>query len=112
MRIKLCSIHVDDQDKALAFYTKVLGFKKKHDVPAGGARWITVVSPEGPDDLELVLEPNGNPVAKTYQEALFAQSIPITAFEVADMTAEVARLKAKKVVFTMDPTPMLSLIHI
>jgi glyoxylase I family protein len=105
MRIKLNSILVDDQDKALAFYTGVLGFKKKHDFPAGGegARWITVVSPEGPDDLELVLEPNGNPVGKTFQEGLLAQGIPITAFETSDMKAEVARLKAKKVVFTQEP---------
>ena len=106
MRIKLNSIMVDDQDKALAFYTGVLGFKKKHDFPAGGARWITVVSPEGPDDLELVLEPNGNPIGKTFQEGLFAQGIPATAFEVSDMKAEVARLKSKKVVFTQDPVSM------
>ena len=106
MRIKLNSILVDDQDKALAFYTDVLGFKVKHDIPAGGARWITVVSPEGPDDLELVLEPNGNPAAKTFTEAMFAQGIPFTAFESSDIAKDVARLKAKKVVFTMEPTAM------
>jgi catechol 2,3-dioxygenase-like lactoylglutathione lyase family enzyme len=104
MRIKLNSIVVDDQDKALAFYTGVLGFVKKHDFPAGGARWITVVSPEGPNDLELVLEPNGNPAAKTYQAAMLEQGIPLTAFESSDITGDVARLKAKKVVFTHEPT--------
>jgi glyoxylase I family protein len=105
MRIKLNSIVVDDQDKALAFYTGVLGFVKKHDFPAGGegARWITVVSPEGPDDLELVLEPAGNPAHKTFQEAMFKQGIPLTAFESSDIAGDVARLKAKKVVFTQEP---------
>jgi glyoxylase I family protein len=106
MRIKLHSVLVDDQDKALAFYTKVLGFALKHDLPAGGARWITVVSPEGPDDLELVLEPNGNPAALAFQEAMFAQGIPLSAFEVDDLEAECARLRAHEVVFTMPPTPM------
>ena len=106
MRIKLHSLLVDDQDKALAFYTKVLGFKLKHDVPAGGARWITVVSPEGPDDLELVLEPNGNPAGRAFQEAMLAQGIPLAAFEVDDLEAEHARLARKKVVFTVPPTPM------
>jgi catechol 2,3-dioxygenase-like lactoylglutathione lyase family enzyme len=105
MRIKLNSIMVDDQDKALRFYTEVLGFKAKHNLPAGGARWITVVSPEGPDDMELVLEPNTNPDGRTYQEALFAQGIPATAFEVDDIAAEFERLKGLGVVFTMDPTP-------
>ena len=107
MRIKLNSIMVDDQAKALAFYTEVLGFVKKHDIPVGGEfRWITVVSPEGPDDLELVLEPNANPVGKTYQEGLFSQGIPATAFEVSDLDAEFARLRAKNVAFTKEPTPM------
>jgi glyoxylase I family protein len=106
MRIKLVSIVVEDQEKGLRFYTDVLGFVKKHDVPAGGARWITVVSPEGPDDIELVLEPNGNPAAKTFQAALFEQGIPITAFEVDDVDAEVARLESKNVAITMPPTQM------
>jgi len=106
MRIKLQSIMVDDQAKALTFYTKVLGFRVKHDIPAGGARWITVVSPEGPDDLELVLEPNGNPAARTFQEAMFTQGIPLAAFEVTDIEAEHARLGAHDVAFTMPPTSM------
>ncbi len=104
MRIKLNSIFVDDQDKALRFYTEVLGFIKKQDFPAGGARWITVVSPEGPDDLELVLEPNGHPAASAYQTALRNDGIPVTAFESADVQAEAQRLKQKGVVFTVDPT--------
>jgi len=104
MRIKLNSIMVEDQDRALKFYTEVLGFKKKHDIPVGEFRWITVVSPEGPDDLELVLEPNANPAAKTFQQAMFAQGIPLTAFEVADLKAEFARLKAHNVAFTREPT--------
>lgn len=105
MKIKLNSIAVDDQDKALAFYTDVLGFVKKHDMPAGEYRWITVVSADGPDDLELVLEPNAHPASKAFQEALLADGIPVTAFEVDDIEAEVARLKGRGVVFTQDPTP-------
>lgn len=104
MRIKLNSIFVDDQDKALRFYTEVLGFTKKQDFPAGGARWITVISPEGPDDLELVLEPNGHPAASAYQTALRNDGIPVTAFESADIQAEARRLKQKGVVFTIEPT--------
>lgn len=104
MRIKLTSIMVDDQEKALLFYTRVLGFQKKHDIPAGEYRWITVVSPEGPHDLELSLEPNANPAGKTFQDALFAQGIPATSFESADIHAECARLKAAGVVFTREPT--------
>lgn len=106
MRIKLNSIIVDDQNKALKFYTEVLGFRKKHDLPVGAYRWITVVSPEGPDDLELVLEPNANPAAQTYQKALFDQGIPLTAFEVDDLAAEVRRLKGLGVAFTQEPTPV------
>lgn len=104
MRIKLISIFVDDQDKALRFYTDVLGFRKKQDFPVGGARWITVVSPEGPDDLELVLEPNGHPAASAYQSALRKDGIPITAFESMAIHSEVQRLKDRGVVFTMEPT--------
>jgi glyoxylase I family protein len=100
MRIKLTSIMVDDQDKGLRFYTEVLGFKKKHDIPVGEYRWITVTSPEGPDDLELALEPNANPAGKTFQDAMFSQGIPLAAFEVADIAAEFARLTAKGVTFT------------
>ena len=104
MKIKLSSIMVDDQEKALAFYTDVLGFRKKLDLPVGEYRWITVVSPEGPDDLQLVLEPNANPAARTFQEAMFAQGIPLTAFETSDLDAEHARLSERGVVFTQEPT--------
>jgi catechol 2,3-dioxygenase-like lactoylglutathione lyase family enzyme len=103
MRIKLTSIMVDDQGKALRFYTEVLGFRKKHEIPVGEYRWITVVSPEGPDDIELSLEPNANPAAKTFQKAMFSQGIPLAAFEVADIESEHARLKALGVVFTGEP---------
>ena len=103
MFIKLTSIMVDDQDKALRFYTDVLGFRKKSDIPVGEYRWITVVSPEGPDDLELSLEPNANPAGRAFQEAMFAQGIPITAFEVTDIASEYARLKAQGVSFTGEP---------
>lgn len=106
MKIKLNSIFVDDQNKALKFYTEVLGFKKSKDLPAGEFRWLTVVSPEGPGDVELVLEPNANPAAKTFQEELFKQGIPLTAFEVDDIHAEHAKLKADGVIFTMEPTAM------
>jgi catechol 2,3-dioxygenase-like lactoylglutathione lyase family enzyme len=104
MRIKLTSIMVDDQTKALRFYTEVLGFEKKQDVPVGEYRWITVVSPEGRDDLELALEPNANPAGKTFQEAMFKQGIPLAAFESRDLAKECARLKSHGVVFTKEPT--------
>jgi catechol 2,3-dioxygenase-like lactoylglutathione lyase family enzyme len=104
MRIKLASIMVDDQDKALRFYTEILGFKKNHDFPVGEYRWITVVSPEGPDDLELTLEPNANPAGKTFQQAMFAQGIPATAFEARDIVGTCQRLAARGVVFTKNPT--------
>jgi glyoxylase I family protein len=106
MRIKLTSVMVDDQDKALKFYTKVLGFQKKHEFPMGPYKWLTVVSREGPDDLELSLEPNANPAAKTFQQAMFAQSIPLASFEVTDIQAEYSRLKAHGVVFTREPIRM------
>jgi glyoxylase I family protein len=106
MKIKLNSIFVENQDKALAFYTDVLGFKKSKDIPMGEFRWIALVSPEGHPDVELVLEPNANPAAKTFQEALFKQGIPITAFEVDDIEAEAKRLKRAGVKFTMDPQAM------
>lgn len=103
MRIKLTSLMVDDQDKALQFYTGVLGFRQKHDIPAGPYRWITVVSPEGPDDVELSLEPNAHPAAQTFQAAMFAQGIPLAAFEVTDLAAEHQRLTAQGVVFQQEP---------
>jgi glyoxylase I family protein len=105
MRIKLTSIMVEDQAKALRFYTGVLGFRKKHDIPVGEYRWMTVTSPEGPEDVELALEPNANPAAKTFQAAMFAQGIPLAAFEVGDLAAEFARLSALGVAFTKPPTP-------
>lgn len=104
MRIKLISIFVDDQDKALRFYTDVLGFKKKQDFPVAGARWVTVVARDGPNDLELVLEPNSHPAASAYQAALRKDGIPITAFESTDIQGEVQRLKERGVVFTIEPT--------
>ena len=102
IRIKLTSVMVDDQEKALAFYTKVLGFEKKQDFPVGEYRWITVVSP-GRDDLELTLEPNANPAGKAFQQAMFAQGIPVASFEVTDLAAEPARLKSHGVAFTQEP---------
>lgn len=105
MRIKLTSIMVDDQEKAVRFYTDVLGFAKSKDIPVGEYRWITVTSPEGPNDLELALEPNANPAGKAFQDAMFKQRIPVAAFEVSDLAAEFARLGAKGVAFTQPPTP-------
>jgi glyoxylase I family protein len=102
MRIKLTSIMVDDQAKALRFYTDVLGFVKKHEIPVGEYKWLTVVAP-GRDDLELSLEPNANPAGKTFQEALFKQGIPLAAFEVDDLAAEYKRLKERGVAFTQEP---------
>jgi predicted enzyme related to lactoylglutathione lyase len=106
MKIKLNSIFVENQDKALAFYTEVLRFKKSKDIPMGEFRWIALVSPEGNPDVELVLEPNANPAAKTYQKSLFEQGIPCTAFEVDDIDAEARRLRDAGVKFTMDPKSM------
>jgi predicted enzyme related to lactoylglutathione lyase len=106
MRIKLTSIMVDNQDKALKFYTEIFGFVKKHEIPVGEYRWLTVVSPEGPDDVELSLEPNANPAGKTFQEALFKQGIPIAAFEVDDLEQEFKRLQGAAVAFTQAPTRM------
>jgi predicted enzyme related to lactoylglutathione lyase len=106
MRIKLTSIMVDDQDKALKFYTGVLGFTKKHEIPVGEYKWLTVVSAEGPNDLELSLEPNANPAGRTFQEAMFSQGIPLAAFEVTDIGEEYARLKSQGVAFTREPTSM------
>ncbi|HEX8429696.1 MAG TPA: VOC family protein [Longimicrobium sp.] len=106
MQIKLSSIMVSDQDRALAFYTDVLGFVKRHDIPLGEFRWITVVSPEAPDGPELVLEPNANPASGTFQRAIFEQGIPYTAFAVTDLRAEYERLKALGVAFRGEPKQM------
>jgi catechol 2,3-dioxygenase-like lactoylglutathione lyase family enzyme len=104
MKIRLNSVFVDDQDKALKFYTEVLGFEKKHDFPVGQFKWLTVVSPEEPDGTELLLEPNDNPAAKTFQEAVFEQGIASTAFAVEDIQKEYERMKRLGVVFSMEPT--------
>ncbi len=104
MKITLTSVFVDDQDKALRFYTEVLGFIKKTDTPVGKYRWLTVVSPEGPSDVELLLEPNAHPAAKSYQEAIFADGICCTSFTVDDIQSECERLKKLGVVFSMEPT--------
>lgn len=106
MKIKLSSVFVDDQDKALDFYTKVLGFVKKEDIPLGEFKWLTVVSPEGPDDIELLLEPNNNPAARTFQEAIFKQGIPLTSFAVEDIQEEYERMEKLGVAFTMKPARM------
>ena len=106
MKIKLSSVYVDDQDKALKFYTEVLGFVKKTEIPFGEARWLTVVSPQEPDGTELVLEPDGNPAAKTFKKALVEQGIPLTAFEVDDIQREYERLTGLGVVFKQPPAKM------
>ncbi len=106
MRIKLSSVLVDDQSKAEKFYTEVLGFVKRHDIDMGGPRWLTVFSPEAPDEVELLLEPNENAAAQVFQKALFAQGIPLTAFAVTDIHAEYERMKALGVAFRGEPTAM------
>jgi catechol 2,3-dioxygenase-like lactoylglutathione lyase family enzyme len=106
MRINVTSVLVDDQEKALRFYTDVLGFKEKVNVPVGEHRWITVVSPEEPDGTELLLEPDEHPAAKPFKQALVADGIPLTSFAVADTRAEYARLRGLGVRFTQEPTEM------
>ncbi|MCR8978432.1 MULTISPECIES: VOC family protein [Brevibacillus] len=106
MKIKLTSIFVNDQDKALTFYTDVLGFVKKRELPAGDFKWLTVVSPEGPDDIELLLEPLGHPAAKTFQKEMFEAGIPVTAFAVEDIHKEYERMIGLGVVFKTKPIDM------
>ena len=108
MLIKLTSVSIDDYDRALKFYTEVLGFVKKRDIPLGeGARWITVVSAEDPDGTELLLEPNADyPAMKALREALLKDGIPFTAFQVDDIQQEYERMKKLGVEFTMEPTNM------
>ena len=106
MRIGHMSILVDDQDKALSFYTGVLGFVKKTEIPLGEFRWLTVVAPEDPDGVELVLEPDEHPAARPFKRALVADGIPFTAFAVDDVYAETERLKAAGVTFTQEPLAM------
>jgi catechol 2,3-dioxygenase-like lactoylglutathione lyase family enzyme len=106
MRINLASVLVDDQEKALRFYTDVLGFEKKMDLPLGEARWITVVSPQDPDGTQLVLEPDAHPAARPFKEALVADGIPFTSFAVDDVRAEFERLSGRGVRFVQEPVEM------
>jgi catechol 2,3-dioxygenase-like lactoylglutathione lyase family enzyme len=106
MKIVVTSVLVDDQDKALKFYTETLGFKKKTDVPAGEHRWLTVVSPEDEDGVELLLEPDSHPAAGPFKRALVEDGIPFTSFGVTDVEQTYRRLRAKGVRFTQPPTAM------
>jgi predicted enzyme related to lactoylglutathione lyase len=108
MKLKLTSVSIDDYDRALNFYTNILGFQKKRDISLGqGVRWLTVVSPQEPDGTELLLEPNASyPAMKALKEALVEDGIPFTAFAVDDIQREYERLKSLGVVFTMEPTNM------
>ena len=106
MKINLTSVMVDDQEKALRFYTDVLGFVKKHDIPLGEFRWLTVVGANEPDGPELVLEPDAHPAAKTFKAAMVEDGIPFASFAVADAAAEHERLSALGVRFTQEPTDL------
>jgi catechol 2,3-dioxygenase-like lactoylglutathione lyase family enzyme len=106
MRINLTSVLVDDQAKALAFYTDVLGFVTKNDIPLGEHRWLTVVSPESPDGTELLLEPDAHPAARPFKAALVEDGIPFASFAVDDVRAEHERLRARGVAFIQEPTEM------
>jgi catechol 2,3-dioxygenase-like lactoylglutathione lyase family enzyme len=106
MRIHLASVFVDDQEKALRFYTEVLGFVKKVDVPVGAARWLTVASPEEPEGTQLLLEPDGHPAVGPYRGALVEDGIPCASFAVKDARAEYERLRAAGVRFTQEPVEM------
>ncbi|RFM28447.1 VOC family protein [Deminuibacter soli] len=106
MKITLTSIPVNDQEKALRFYTSVLGFVKKNDFPAGNARWLTVVAPEATDGIELLLEPMAFAPALVYQQSLYEAGIPYTSFSVTDLQAEYERMEQLGVRFTMQPTTM------
>jgi predicted enzyme related to lactoylglutathione lyase len=106
MKIYLMSIFVDDQDKALKFYTEVLGFLKKADFPVGPFKWLTVTSPEEPDGVQLLLEPNDNPATRPFQKSLFEQGIAAASFAVSDLQKEYERMKELGVAFRMPPTEM------
>lgn len=106
MKMYLTSVYVDDQDKALKFYTEVLGFVKKSDFPVGQFKWLTVVSPEEPDGVELLREPNDNPASRPSQKALVEQGIAATSCAVSDLQKEDERMKKLGVVWTQEPTPM------
>ncbi|PWU70002.1 VOC family protein [Gracilibacillus dipsosauri] len=110
MKIIVTSLFVNDQYKALAFYTEKLGFVKKEDEPAGEYRWMTVVSPDDQNGPEVLLEPNDHPAAKEYQKRIFEDGIPATMFGVADIYKEYERLKEIDVKFTMEPTKMGEMI--
>ena len=112
MKIIFTSLFVNDQDKALKFYTETLGFVKKNDITSGQYRWLTVVSPEDKNGTELILELNNNPAAKTYQKAIFEQDIPATNFGVSDVRAEYERLKKLGVKFSMEPTAVMEHVTI
>ncbi len=105
-RITLTSVLVDDQDKARAFYTDVLGFRPKNDIPMGEHRWLTVVAPDDPDGVELVLEPDEHPAARAFKQALVADGIPYTSFGVAEVQATFRALQARGATFVQPPTPM------
>jgi catechol 2,3-dioxygenase-like lactoylglutathione lyase family enzyme len=106
MRINVCSVLVDDQDKALRFYTETLGFLKKTEISLGEARWLTVVSPDDPDGVELLLEPDNHPAAKSFKAALVEDGIPFTSFAVDDVRREFERLSGLGVRFTQEPADM------
>jgi len=106
MNIIVTSLFVEDQDKALKFYTETLGFEKKHDIPMGKFRWIALVSPENPEGTELLLEPNDHPASRDYQQKIFAEGIPATMFGVSDIHAEYERLIDLGVQFSIEPTEM------
>lgn len=106
MNIIVTSLFVEDQDKALAFYTETLSFEKKHDNPMGKFRWIALVSPENPEGTELLLEPNDHPASREYQQKIFAEGIPATMFGVSDIQAEYKRLVDLGVQFSIEPTEM------
>ncbi|KAF5041327.1 MAG: VOC family protein [Methanoculleus marisnigri] len=112
MKIILTRVFVDDQDRALKFYTEVLGFVKKNDVSAGDYRWLTVVSPDDRNGTELLLELNDNPVVRAYQKGIFEQGIPAASFGVEDTRAEYERLKARGVKFTLEPTEVVDRVTI
>jgi catechol 2,3-dioxygenase-like lactoylglutathione lyase family enzyme len=106
VKIYIASVFVDDQDKALRFYTEVLGFDKKTEVPLGDHRWLTVVSPQEPEGPELLLEPDDHPAVRPYKEALVADGIPAASFAVADVEVEAERLQGLGVKFTQEPLTM------
>jgi catechol 2,3-dioxygenase-like lactoylglutathione lyase family enzyme len=106
MKIVVTSVFVDDQEKALQFYTRLLGFVKKHDIPMGHSRWLTVVAPSDPDGTELLLEPDGHPAVGPFKHALVNDGIPFASFAVEDVHAEHARLQSLGVTFTQPPVEM------